>query len=81
VIAGRPGLGHLPQPLPDQRMALCLEVGERELDIGRRQRCAIVKPRLGAQGKGEDQPISRDRHVSRNEPVHGIRLIQRAHHQ
>ena len=62
-------------------MALFLEQIEREGNVMRRKRRAVVKPRFGPQRKVESVAVLRDGHALGQKAVDGIRLVERAGHQ
>ena len=67
--------------LADPGMAFRLEQHHREGDILSRQFRPIVKAGFRPERKTVDMPIGVTRHTMRYKPIHGVRLIKRAHHQ
>ena len=69
------------QLLGDDRVALFLQRIERPRHVMRSERRAVVEFRLVAQRKTVGQAVIGDAHALRRQPIHGVGLVARAHHQ
>ena len=81
AIVGGLGAFEVAQQLRDDRMALVLQRRQRPDHVMRGERRAVVKFRLRPQRKAIGQPVVGDAHAARGQPVHGVGLVARAHHQ
>jgi hypothetical protein len=62
-------------------VAFFLQRGEREHHVLRRELAAVVETRLRPQQKAVGQPVGRDAHRARRQPVHRVGLVLGTHHQ
>ncbi len=80
-VIGRLRADEIPQQLVGDRVTLLLEDVERESDVMRGERTAVVKPGAGSHQKAAAEPILGYLHGARGQPVHGVRLVLGAYHQ
>src|SRR5262249_62297599 len=80
-VIGRFRADEVAQQLLDDRVALLLEDVEREGDIVRGERAAIMEGAAGSHQKAVGQPIRGYANRASSKPVDGVRLVGGAHHQ
>ena len=81
AIARPLGLHHLGVVATEERLALALQGLEGPDHVVDGDGCAVVKPRLGAQGEGYPRPVGRNLDALGQQPILRERLVQRADHE